>query len=161
ARYLGPVIFGHLASAASFAGLFTGVATLGLDALIIRDLAREPEQRDAVLGTAFCLMLVAGIAVLLVIFGATFTTPTRAAERALHGCGIDFPEHRPGHGTRHARPGSGGQLRRGGADEHGLLLRAARPDGLALSQPGSGPRTRRWKLRAPSATRARRVALGL
>jgi len=63
ARYLGPERFGLLSYAGSFAGLFTALATLGLDGIMVRELVKTPERRDELLGTAFWLK--AGGAILM------------------------------------------------------------------------------------------------
>lgn len=55
ARYLGPEGFGLLSYAGSFAGLFTAIATLGLDGIMVRELVKNPDRRDELLGTAFWL----------------------------------------------------------------------------------------------------------
>ena len=57
ARYLGPEQFGVFSYAIAFASLFSSIAKLGLDGIVVRDLVREPEQRDSYLGTAFWLKL--------------------------------------------------------------------------------------------------------
>ena len=63
ARYLGPERFGLLSYAGSFVGLFTALATLGLDGIMVRELVKSPERRDELLGTAFRLK--AGGAILM------------------------------------------------------------------------------------------------
>jgi len=63
ARYLGPERFGLLSYAGSFVGLFTALATLGLDGIMVRELVKTPGRRDELLGTAFWLK--AGGAVLM------------------------------------------------------------------------------------------------
>lgn len=63
ARYLGPERFGLLSYAGSFVGLFTALATLGLDSIMVRELVKTPERRDELLGTAFWLK--AGGAILM------------------------------------------------------------------------------------------------
>jgi len=63
ARYLGPERFGLLSYAASFVGLFTALATLGLDGIMVRELVKTPGRRDELLGTAFWLK--AGGAILM------------------------------------------------------------------------------------------------
>lgn len=63
ARYLGPERFGLLSYASSFVGLFTALATLGLDGIMVRELVKTPERRDELLGTAFWLK--AGGAILM------------------------------------------------------------------------------------------------
>lgn len=69
ARYLGPERFGLLSYAGSFVGLFTALATLGLDGIMVRELVKTPKRRDELLGTAFWLK--AGGAVLMWIGIAT------------------------------------------------------------------------------------------
>ena len=63
ARYLGPKKFGLLSYAASFVGLFTVLANLGLDNIMVRELVKSLERRDELLGTAFWLK--AGGAILM------------------------------------------------------------------------------------------------
>jgi len=63
ARYLGPERFGLLSYAGSFVGLFTALATLGLDSIMVRELVKTPERRDELLGTVFWLK--AGGAILM------------------------------------------------------------------------------------------------
>jgi O-antigen/teichoic acid export membrane protein len=57
ARYLGPKQFGIFSYAIAFASLFSSIAKLGLDGIVVRDLVRESDQRDIYLGTAFWLKL--------------------------------------------------------------------------------------------------------
>lgn len=67
ARYLGPERFGLLSYAQSFVGLFSAIATLGLDGIVVRELVKDPSRRDELIGTAFWLKLVGAIAVLLIL----------------------------------------------------------------------------------------------
>jgi PST family polysaccharide transporter len=55
ARYLGPASFGELNYALALVGMFSVVASLGIDGNIVRDLVREPERQSEILGTAFRL----------------------------------------------------------------------------------------------------------
>ncbi len=55
ARYLGPEQFGLLSYAGSFVALFTALASLGLDSIVIRELVKDPDRRNELLGTAFWL----------------------------------------------------------------------------------------------------------
>ena len=57
ARYLGPTQFGRLNYAVAFVALFSAVATLGLDSIVVRDLVRRQEDRGKILGSAFSLKL--------------------------------------------------------------------------------------------------------
>ena len=46
ARYLGPEQFGLFSYAQSFVGLFTAIATLGLDGIVVRELVKDESRRD-------------------------------------------------------------------------------------------------------------------
>ena len=67
ARYLGPEQFGLFSYAQSFVGLFTAIATLGLDGIVIRELVKDESRRDVLIGTAFWLKLFGAFAVMLVL----------------------------------------------------------------------------------------------
>jgi O-antigen/teichoic acid export membrane protein len=67
ARYLGPKQFGVFSYAIAFASLFSSIAKLGLDGIVVRDLVKEPEQRDCYLGTAFWLKLMGAILMLGIV----------------------------------------------------------------------------------------------
>ena len=67
ARYLGPEQFGVFSYAIAFASLFSSIAKLGLDRIVVRDLVKEPEQRDCYLGTAFWLKLMGAILMLGIV----------------------------------------------------------------------------------------------
>lgn len=61
ARYLGPEQFGLWNFAIAFSALFGAFATLGLDSIVIRELVKNPERQNVLLGTAFVLKLVGAI----------------------------------------------------------------------------------------------------
>ena len=61
ARYLGPEQFGLLSYAIAFVGLFGALATFGLEGIVVRDIVREPEAREEILGTAAFLQLIGGV----------------------------------------------------------------------------------------------------
>jgi len=67
ARYLGPEKFGLFSYALAFVFIFQGIAKLGLDGIVVRDLVQEPEKRDVYLGTSFWLKLLGGIITFLII----------------------------------------------------------------------------------------------
>ena len=67
ARYLGPEQFGVFSYAIAFAALFSSIAKLGLDGILVRDLVKEPELRDAYLGTAFWLKLIGALLMLGIV----------------------------------------------------------------------------------------------
>ena len=71
ARYLGPERFGLLGYTLSFVWLFSSLASVGLDEILVRELVKSPEQRNNLLGTVFwlkvCGTLVMGTTIALVL----------------------------------------------------------------------------------------------
>jgi len=67
ARYLGPEQFGLFSYAQSFVALFSAVATLGLDSIVVRELVKNESRADELIGTAFWLKLMGAIVVLLLL----------------------------------------------------------------------------------------------
>lgn len=59
-RYLGPAQFGELAYVIAYIAFFQVAANLGMDSIIVRDIARDRDQAGEILGTAFVLRLAAG-----------------------------------------------------------------------------------------------------
>ena len=75
ARYLGPEQFGLLSYAQSFVFLFTAIATLGLDSIVVRELVKDSSQQNVLLGTAFTLKLIGSLCILpLLWLGVQFTS---------------------------------------------------------------------------------------
>lgn len=69
ARYLGPAGYGVLNYAVAFVSLFSALATLGLDQIVVRELVHTPEDEGKLVGTSFFLKLMGGV---IVLFLATF-----------------------------------------------------------------------------------------
>lgn len=61
ARYLSPDSYGKLNSALAFSSMFGAFALLGFESILIRDLVRDQDKKNALLGTGFCLRTGAGI----------------------------------------------------------------------------------------------------
>jgi polysaccharide transporter, PST family len=61
ARYLGPEQFGLFNFVVAFVALFGPLAAMGLDAVVVRNLVRAPQQKDETLGTAFVLKALSGL----------------------------------------------------------------------------------------------------
>jgi PST family polysaccharide transporter len=77
-RYLGPVRFGSYSYAYAIYGIFNVISTLGLDYLVVSDLAlaKEAEREEEVLGSAFLLKCGASVLTTLAAIGyARFTHP--------------------------------------------------------------------------------------
>ncbi len=66
ARHLGPSQFGLLSYAMAFVGLFSVIASLGLDSIVVRELVKTPQKMNELLGTAFFLKIIGAI----LMFGA-------------------------------------------------------------------------------------------
>lgn len=61
ARYLGPAQFGELAYILAFIAFFQAVTSLGLDGIVVREIAQNKERAGIILGTAFILRLCTGL----------------------------------------------------------------------------------------------------
>jgi len=64
ARYLGPEQFGLLNYALAFVALFTAVANLGFNSIVVRDLVQDPSKIETTMGTAFVLSVLGGLSAL-------------------------------------------------------------------------------------------------
>ncbi|MCL1053023.1 MULTISPECIES: flippase [Shewanella] len=60
ARYLGPAQYGELAYVLAYLAFFQAVAVLGMDGIIVRDIAKDTTKAGEILGTAFILRLSVG-----------------------------------------------------------------------------------------------------
>lgn len=67
ARYLGPEQFGLFSYVLAFTSIFAGIAKLGMDGIIVRDLVQFPSKNNSYLGTAFWLKAIGGLISLLLI----------------------------------------------------------------------------------------------
>jgi len=61
ARYLGPSQYGELSYVLAFVAFFQTISLLGLNAIAIRDMAKNREASHVILGTVFRLRLFAGL----------------------------------------------------------------------------------------------------
>lgn len=84
ARYLGPEKFGMLNYAQSFVGLFSVIATLGLDGIVIKELIKNRNKSEEILGTSFVLKILGSIGVFFCIYIAIhFTSNTSYINRVI------------------------------------------------------------------------------
>ncbi len=75
ARYLGPKQFGVFSYVLAFTSIFAGIAKMGLDNIVVRDLILDSDNRDVYLGTAFWLKVIGAIvAFVVVVFATSFTS---------------------------------------------------------------------------------------
>lgn len=67
ARYLGPEQFGLFSYVLAFTAIFAGIAKLGLDGILVRELINHPQGRDVYLGTAFWLKVIGAFVVMAIM----------------------------------------------------------------------------------------------
>lgn len=78
-NYLGPSDFGLYSYALSFAGIFTVISTLGIDSILTRQLIKNPDKKNMLLGTGFGLKIIGAIiSILLLAVAVVFTSQDRA-----------------------------------------------------------------------------------
>ncbi|TRV50916.1 MAG: flippase [Microcystis panniformis Mp_MB_F_20051200_S6D] len=75
-RYLGSENFGKLSYTTSFVALFSAIAQLGLNAIVIRNIVHEEKAAPEILGTAFVLKLIASLLTIIIIGIAIWTFDT-------------------------------------------------------------------------------------
>lgn len=71
ARHLGPEQFGLFSYVQSFVIFFT-IWTMGLDGIVVRELIKNEEKRNELLGTAFWLKFIGSLVVLVILFIVTY-----------------------------------------------------------------------------------------
>ncbi|HLZ16592.1 MAG TPA: flippase [Cyclobacteriaceae bacterium] len=67
ARYLRPESFGLLNYALSFVSIFSAFSTLGIDQIMVRELAKEPERKDELLATGFIIKIGGSVFLILLM----------------------------------------------------------------------------------------------
>jgi O-antigen/teichoic acid export membrane protein len=73
ARYLGPEQYGVLSYSLAYVLLFSALAKLGLDIIVVKALVKYKTERDNILGTSFILKLVGAILSILILLGISNT----------------------------------------------------------------------------------------
>ena len=76
ARYLGPERFGLLSYAISLVALFSAVASLGMDEIVVKELVENPNQRNILLGTSFVVRGMGAVLVLALVYLVLALTST-------------------------------------------------------------------------------------
>jgi len=66
-RYLGPEQFGILSYAQSFVGIFAALSSLGLNDIIIRELVKDQDRRNLILGSSFGLQTLGSSLIMLIL----------------------------------------------------------------------------------------------
>jgi polysaccharide transporter, PST family len=76
ARYLGPSELGTLKYVNAFVFLFSPLATLGIDSIVVRELVEHPKTKYEIMGTAFFLRIICGcLTTLLIILSVSLFPP--------------------------------------------------------------------------------------
>ncbi len=75
ARYLGPTNLGTLKYINAFVFLFSPLATLGMNNVVVRELVEHPEAKHEIIGTAFFLRVICGILTTMMVILVTFIAP--------------------------------------------------------------------------------------
>jgi polysaccharide transporter, PST family len=75
ARYLGPANLGTLKYINAFVFLFSPLASLGMENVVIRELVEKPLAKNEIMGTAFCLRVACGLLTSLLVILVTFISP--------------------------------------------------------------------------------------
>lgn len=68
ARHLGPAQFGVLNYAIGLATIFAAVASAGIEGIVIRELVKQPENTNLILGTALSLRLVGAVIAIILVY---------------------------------------------------------------------------------------------
>lgn len=90
ARYLGPEKYGAVSYVVAFVGLFTFLSTLGVGGVLNRELVKQPEKKNELLGTGLRLHLWGGLVAFLVstiialLIGSSFLTKLLIIMYSLH-----------------------------------------------------------------------------
>lgn len=69
ARYLGPQKYGSLNYAIAFVALFSTLSTLGLDAIVVRNIVKNPHKKEEFLGTTLWLKFLGSIVLFILASG--------------------------------------------------------------------------------------------
>jgi O-antigen/teichoic acid export membrane protein len=72
ARYLGPLQFGVLSFSTAFVELFSCIAAVGMQTIVVRDVVRDPNHKEVTLGTAAALQFVGGIISYCILVASIF-----------------------------------------------------------------------------------------
>lgn len=84
ARYLGSEQFGLFSFVTAFVSLFSTIAGLGLQGIVVRDIVRDPSNKEETLGTAVMLQFIGGLlAYGLVLVGIFWLRPDDVVAKGL------------------------------------------------------------------------------
>ena len=78
ARYLGSEQFGLFSYMQSFVGIFSVIATLGLNAIVVREFVKTKYKEEELLSTSFYLRLLGALCVFIILYIAIHFTKNEA-----------------------------------------------------------------------------------
>ncbi|CAI1727457.1 MULTISPECIES: flippase [Serratia] len=71
ARYMGPDQFGIFNYGLAMIAIYTAVASLGMNGVVVRELVRAPDQASVIMGSSFVLQIVGSILASLLVIAST------------------------------------------------------------------------------------------
>ena len=74
ARYLGPSNYGLLSYVTSFVGLFGFLASFGIDSILSREIIKNHDKKDELIGTGFYIKVAGSILAIISIFSVSILT---------------------------------------------------------------------------------------
>ena len=72
ARYLGPQNYGLFSYVISFVGLFGFLASFGIDSIVSREIIKNHDKKDEIIGTGFYLKIIGGALAMASVFIVSF-----------------------------------------------------------------------------------------
>ncbi|MCB1758890.1 MAG: flippase [Gammaproteobacteria bacterium] len=81
-RYLGPEKFGLLSYAVAVTSIFIILSRLGMESVLVRELAANPDKSSQYISTAFTLLILGGIAALIVVLASVALLASTFQEKA-------------------------------------------------------------------------------
>lgn len=66
ARYFGTEKYGIFSYVLSITSLFTGIATVGINHIVVKDLTQQPENEGKIIGTSFIIRIISAIVLTIV-----------------------------------------------------------------------------------------------
>jgi O-antigen/teichoic acid export membrane protein len=90
ARYLGPERFGYLSFAIAMVGFVGSLTSMGMNAVVVREVSRAPAVGDCVFGTAFVIRALGAVAGVLFCVGLSFWGSGERLLVAIIGLGLIF-----------------------------------------------------------------------
>ncbi|MEI6480329.1 MAG: flippase [bacterium] len=74
ARYLGPSNYGLLSYVTSFVGLFGFLASFGIDSIVSREIIKDHDKKDEIIGTGFYIKIIGSFVAIASVFIISYFT---------------------------------------------------------------------------------------